>query len=336
MAQSTSRPKPVLVASDGRLADNIVYFARALRKAGMRVGPAAVKDAIEAVLVAGIGTRDDFYWTLHSVLVTRHGKPVVALVPAADVAQLARLRAAGPEKGLASLAGGWEGSEELAELIRPAGYYQVKARRLRNLLKFVVEEFDGSLEAMFNTSLDTLRDQLLSIHGIGPETADAILLYAGGLPTFVVDTYTHRILARHGWIGYDAGYHDIKRYPNARLVPGLLLFRWDAPLFFANSELFHQKVKEAIANSKQPLKRILITAEPVTSIDVTSADMLVELEQNLRETGIELRFAEMKDPVKDKLKRFEILDTFGASNFYPTIGAAVDAYLEEHKVEWKP
>jgi len=66
------RTKPVLVVSDGRLADNIVYFARALRKAGMRVGPAAVKDAIEAVLAAGIGSRDDFYWTLHSVLVSRH------------------------------------------------------------------------------------------------------------------------------------------------------------------------------------------------------------------------------------------------------------------------
>jgi len=132
------------------------------------------------------------------------------------------------------------------------------------------------------------------------------------------------------------GYHDIKRYPNARLVPGLMLFRWDAPLFFANSELFNQKVKEAIKGSTQPLKRILITAEPVTSIDVTSADMLVELEQNLRESGIELRFAEMKDPVKDKLKRFEIMDTFGVNNFYPTIGAAVDAYLDEHKVEWKP
>jgi uncharacterized protein with von Willebrand factor type A (vWA) domain len=65
------RPGPAVVKSDGRLADNIVYFARALRKAGVRVGPASVKDAIEAVLVAGIGTRDDFYWTLHSVLVTR-------------------------------------------------------------------------------------------------------------------------------------------------------------------------------------------------------------------------------------------------------------------------
>jgi endonuclease-3 related protein len=99
---------------------------------------------------------------------------------------------------------------ELAELIRPAGYYQVKAKRLRNLLKFVVEQYDGSLEAMFSTNVNTLRENLLSISGIGPETADAILLYAGGLPTFVVDTYTHRVLARHGWIGCDADYHEIK------------------------------------------------------------------------------------------------------------------------------
>ena len=132
------------------------------------------------------------------------------------------------------------------------------------------------------------------------------------------------------------GYHDIKRYPDARLVPGLMLFRWDAPLFFANAELFHQCLLEEIAHSPQPLKRIIVTAEPVTSIDVTSADMLNELERSLRASGIELRFAEMKDPVKDKLKRFELFERFGAENFYPTIGAAVDAYLREHAVEWEP
>jgi endonuclease-3 related protein len=101
-------------------------------------------------------------------------------------------------------------AEELAELIRPAGYYQVKAKRLRNLLRFVIETYNGSLDTMFRTDLPALRELLLAIHGIGPETADAILLYAGGMPTFVVDTYAHRILARHGWIGYDAGYHEIK------------------------------------------------------------------------------------------------------------------------------
>jgi len=132
------------------------------------------------------------------------------------------------------------------------------------------------------------------------------------------------------------GYHDIKRYPSARLIPGLVLFRWDAPLFFANAELFHQRVREAVAQSPTPVKRIILAAEPVTSIDVTSADMLAELEQALRESGIEMRFAEMKDPVKDKLKRFELLERFGAASFHPTVGAAVDAYLEEHEVDWKP
>ena len=109
---------------------------------------------------------------------------------------------------------------ELAELIRPAGYYQLKTKRLRNLLRFVVEQYDGSLEAMFSTSLHSLREQLLEINGIGPETADAILLYAGGLPTFVVDTYTHRILARHGWLDYDATYDDIKDYFESTLPDG--------------------------------------------------------------------------------------------------------------------
>ena len=130
------------------------------------------------------------------------------------------------------------------------------------------------------------------------------------------------------------GYHDTGRYPNARLVPGLVLFRWDAPLFFANAEMFQACVRRAVAASPTTVRRIVVAAEPVTSIDVTSADMLAELEQSLRENEIELRFAEMKDPVKDKLKRFELFDRFGA--FYPTIGAAVDAYVEDYRVDWKP
>jgi endonuclease-3 related protein len=102
--------------------------------------------------------------------------------------------------------------EELEELIRPAGYYRVKARRLRNLLTLVVEGYGGSLDAMFQTPLPALRQQLLSVHGIGPETADSILLYAGNLPTFVVDTYTYRVLARHGWVAFDATYDDLQEH----------------------------------------------------------------------------------------------------------------------------
>ena len=130
------------------------------------------------------------------------------------------------------------------------------------------------------------------------------------------------------------GYHDLKRYPDARLIPGMVLFRWDAPLFFANAEQFHQCIRDAVAASPTPVKRVVVAAEPVTSIDVTCADMLAELEQELRAENIELRFAEMKDPVKDKLKRFELFSRFGI--FYPTIGAAVDAYLEDFQVDWKP
>ena len=132
------------------------------------------------------------------------------------------------------------------------------------------------------------------------------------------------------------GYHDVARYPEARRVPGLVLFRWDAPLFFANAELFRQRLSRALASSPTPVRRVVVTAEPVTSIDITSADMLRELESSLRASGIELCFAEMKDPVKDKLRRFELFERFGESRFHPTVGAAVDAYLAEHDVDWTP
>jgi len=102
--------------------------------------------------------------------------------------------------------------EELQQLLRPAGYFRLKATRLRNLLRFVVQEYGGCLDSMFATDLATLRQQLLRINGIGPETADSILLYAGGLPTFVVDTYTQRVFKRHGWIEPEADYHSVKEH----------------------------------------------------------------------------------------------------------------------------
>ena len=166
------------------------------------------------------------------------------------------------------------------------------------------------------------------IPGIGLAIAIAVIefLWDGWRPY-------HAVLGRVNGL---RGYHDIKFYPDARRIPGLVLFRWDAPLFFANAELFHQRLLEAVAQSPTPARRIIVAAEPVTSIDVTSADMLDELDQQLRTSEIELRFAEMKSPVQDKLKRFELFERFGAANFYPTIGAAIDAYLAEHAVDWKP
>jgi high affinity sulfate transporter 1 len=130
------------------------------------------------------------------------------------------------------------------------------------------------------------------------------------------------------------GYHDITRYPNARLIPGLVLFRWDAPLFFANAELFHNRVLDAVAASPTPVRWVVVAAEPVTSVDVTAADMLTELDDALHKAGVELCFAEMKDPVKDKLKRFGLFVRFGENQFFATIGEAVAAYVKTFNVNW--
>ena len=130
------------------------------------------------------------------------------------------------------------------------------------------------------------------------------------------------------------GYHDITRYPYARLIPGLVLFRWDAPLFFANAELFQERVLEAADKSPTPVRWLVVAAEPVTSVDITAADILAELDHTLREMGIELCFAELKDPVKDKLKRFGLFTQLGERAFFPTLRAAVSAYLEAHPVDW--
>jgi high affinity sulfate transporter 1 len=145
-----------------------------------------------------------------------------------------------------------------------------------------------------------------------------------------------------GWRPYSAvlgrvegvkGYHDITRHPDARLIPGLLLFRWDAPLFFANAELFQSRVLDAVAASPTPVRRLVVAAEPVTSVDITSADMLAELDSTLQAASIELCFAEMKGPVKDKLKRFGLFARLGEEMFFPTVGEAVNGYLSAYAVE---
>jgi high affinity sulfate transporter 1 len=131
------------------------------------------------------------------------------------------------------------------------------------------------------------------------------------------------------------GYHDVTRYPQARLIPGLVLFRWDAPLFFANAELFRDRVQEAVARSPTPVRRLVVAAEPVTSIDVTAADALAELADTLHAAGVEFCFAEMKDPVKDKLRRFGLFARFGEQTFFATVGEAVRAYVETYRIEWE-
>ncbi|AMV45211.1 transporter [Paraburkholderia caribensis] len=158
-----------------------------------------------------------------------------------------------------------------------------------------------------------------AIPGIGIAIAIAVIefLWDGWRPHYAV----------LGRVEDVRGYHDIKRYPHATRIPGLVLFRWDAPLFFANAELFQERVLEAVDESPTPVRRVVVAAEPVTSVDVTSADMLRELIRILGERGIALHFAELKDPVRDKLKRFELMDLIGDERFHPTLGSAVDDHL---------
>jgi len=137
-----------------------------------------------------------------------------------------------------------------------------------------------------------------------------------------------------GRVDHVKGYHDITRYPDAKRIPGLVLFRWDAPLFFANAEFFHERALDAVASSPTPVRWLVIAAEPVTSVDVTAADVVCELDDQLRTAGIDLSFAEMKDPVKDKLKRFGVYTRIGESSFFQTLGEAVNAYLASRPVDW--
>ncbi len=114
--------------------------------------------------------------------------------------------------------------EVLAEKIKPAGYFNLKAARLKNLLDFIGKEYNGSLEEMFALDIYSLREEILTVKGIGPETADSILLYAGNKPVFVVDTYTHRIFARHNIIAEADGYYEIQEYFTLFLPEEIALF----------------------------------------------------------------------------------------------------------------
>ncbi|OXI77810.1 sodium-independent anion transporter [Burkholderia sp. AU33423] len=136
------------------------------------------------------------------------------------------------------------------------------------------------------------------------------------------------------WHPYDAvlgrlagvrGYHDIARHPDATQTPGLVLFRWDAPLFYANVEIFCEHLHAAVAASASasPVTRIVVASEPITDIDVSAADRLVALCEELREQKIALGFAEMKGPVKDRLRAYGLFDVFGPACFFPTVTDAV-------------
>ena len=150
------------------------------------------------------------------------------------------------------------------------------------------------------------------------------------------------VFIRRAWYPHDAvlgrvdnlkGYHDIMRYPEARGIPGLVLYRFDAPLFFANADLFRARLL-ALAHA-DGTDRIVVAAEPITDIDATAGETLATLVDELRADGVELAFAELKDPMRDLLRRYGVEQQIGAQLLYPTIGVAVAAYVRESGVDWR-
>ena len=147
---------------------------------------------------------------------------------------------------------------------------------------------------------------------------------------------------RRAWRPHDAvlgrvdgmkGYHDLERHPDARRIPGLTLFRFDAPLFFANADAFRERVRRL---AREPgTVWIVVAAEPITDVDATAGEMLGALNAELDAMGIEIAFAELKDPVRDRLVSYGIDDAIGRQWFWPTLGAAVSAYLRQTGVAWE-
>jgi len=130
-----------------------------------------------------------------------------------------------------------------------------------------------------------------------------------------------------------AGYHDVRSYPRAAHLPGLVIVRFDAPLIFANATTFRDQIRKLAANEPRP-RWILLAAEPLTDVDTTAADMLEDLDQDLNDHGTSLVFAELKDPVRRKIERYGLDHSFEPGHFFPTIEAAVAAFQAETGAEW--
>jgi MFS superfamily sulfate permease-like transporter len=129
------------------------------------------------------------------------------------------------------------------------------------------------------------------------------------------------------------GHHDRSLHPEAEQLSGLVIFRFDAPRLFANARTFRDRIRRLAAAERRPVW-ILIAAEPITDVDTTAADMLAELDEELNAEGISLVFAELKDPVRAKLERYELIGPLDPEHFFPTLDAAVDTYRRQTSTDW--
>ncbi len=212
--------------------------------------------------------------------------------------------------------------------------------------------FDGQALLLFYRARRT--DLVLALFGF------SAVAFVGVIPGIAATVAVSLLdFVRRAWRPHDAvlgraqgvkGYHDLRRYPEAKEIPGLLLYRWDAPLFFANADTFRTRVLAEVDGASCKVRWVLIAAEPITDIDSTAAEMLEELLAELATRQVDLTFAELKDPVKDRLLRYGLQRPARAptakgepaqpgaplddTSFFPTIGVAVKAFLAQNAVEW--
>jgi high affinity sulfate transporter 1 len=208
----------------------------------------------------------------------------------------------------------------LAAIVMAAALLLVDVRSLRWFWRVRRSELYLSLAALLGVAL------LGVLEGIGV----AIVLALGDF-------------IRCAWRPHDAvlgrlrgrkGYHDVLRHPDAARIPGAVLYRFDAPIFFANAEYFADRVAAAVRRQRAEPRWVIIAAEPITDIDTTGAEVLARLLDHLEHAGIELAFAELKGPVKDQLRDYGLYDRIGAGHFFPTLGTAVHGYLAATGTSW--
>lgn len=207
-----------MVSSAGLRAQDPILTAR--KPAAVRLGSSPVQPARPALLRRAYTLMrrrfgHQHWWPAETPFEVCVGAILTQNTNWANVRRaIANLKAAGPlePRWLLALP-----PVKLARLIRPAGYYRVKARRLRAFLRVLVEHFGGDLTRLFEGPTETVRERLLAIYGVGPETADSLLLYAGGHFSFVVDAYTKRIFVRHGWCRPAATYEELQALLTAAL-----------------------------------------------------------------------------------------------------------------------
>ncbi len=153
------------------------------------------------------------------------------------------------------------------------------------------------------------------------------------LVAFVVKAWRPHT-AELGRIDGRKGYHDLSRNPRGKRIPGLLIIRFDAPIFFANSAEFSRFVRDSVNHSPEPVQWVVLAAEPITDVDITGRDVLLQLVRDMHDHDLHLVFAELKGPVRDRFARYGITEELGKERFFPTIGTAVSAYLRATDARW--